>query len=198
VPDTLSHLFWDSCVFCAFLRDERTIYDVDSIRQYLEEAKAGKHRLYTSSIALVEVLPSQIKKPGVASFQSFINDFQGAVVISDASPNVMHTAAQLRDLPYKKGNSAGRRLSTPDAIMLASCLELKEALDVPIDFFHTFDDGKKRGIDGKAVPLISYEDWCEGFTSEQMVIAQRVIALIRRRPIHPTPGLPYDASKKAE
>jgi len=48
-----------------------------------------------------------------------------AIIIVDATPNVMHLAAQLKDLPYKKGNSAKRRLGTPDAIMLAGCLTFK-------------------------------------------------------------------------
>jgi predicted nucleic acid-binding protein len=171
------------------LRDERATYDVDSIEQYLQEAKVGKHRIYTSSIALAEVVPSAITKPGVGSFEEFIDDFQGSIIIVDATPNVMNLAAHLKDLPYKKGNSSKRRLGTPDAIMLAGCLTAQEVLGVKIDFFHTFDDGKKRGPDGKGVPLISYEDWCEGFSTDQMKVADRVIKLNRRKPIHPNPDM---------
>ena len=189
MPNGASNLFWDSCVFYAFLRDERAAYDVDSIQQYLQEAKQGNHRIYTSSLVSAEVIPSAIVKPGIGSFLDFVDDFQGAIIIVDTTPNVMHTAGRLKDLPYKKGNSPGRRLSTPDAIMLASCLALKEAMGVQVDFFHTFDDGKKRGLEGKMVPIISYEDWCEGFSPEQMVVANRLIELNRRRPIHPTPRL---------
>lgn len=189
MSDIASHLFWDSCVFYAFLRDERATYDVDSIEQYLQETKAGKHRIYTSSVALAEVVPSAITKPGVGSFQDFIDDFQGSIIIVDATPNVMNLAAQLKDLPYKKGNSGKRRLGTPDAIMFASCLTAQDVLGVKVDFFHTFDDGKKRGPDGKGIPLISYEDWCEGFNSDQMRVADRVIKLNRRKPIHPRPDM---------
>jgi hypothetical protein len=101
----------------------------------------------------------------------------------------MNLAAQLKDLPYKKGNSGKRRLGTPDAIMFASCLTAQDVLGVKIDFFHTFDDGKKRGPDGKGIPLISYEDWCEGFNNDQMRVADRVIKLNRRKPIHPRPDM---------
>ena len=59
-----SNLFWDSCVFTAFLRDESGAYDVNSIAQYLTEAREGKHRIYTSSLVFAEVLPSSMK-PGV-------------------------------------------------------------------------------------------------------------------------------------
>jgi len=55
----------------AILRDERATYDVDSIEQYLQEAKAGKHRIYTSSIALAEVVPSAITKPGIGFVSRF-------------------------------------------------------------------------------------------------------------------------------
>lgn len=189
MADGMSHLFWDSCVFYAFLREESASYDVQSIEQYLSEARDGKHKIYASSLVFAEIIPSAIKKPGIGSCQQFIHDLQGAVIIIDASPNVMHIAGTLKDLPYKKGNSSGRRLSTTDAIMLASCLELKEAFGVKVDFFHTFDDGKKRGPEGKMVPLISYEDWCTEFAPDQKKIADPVIGLNRRRPIHPTPGL---------
>jgi hypothetical protein len=168
----VSQLFWDSCVFYAFLRDEQDAYDVNSIHQYLHESKEGKHKIYASSLVFAEVLPSAIIKPGIGSFQDFIDDFQGAIIILDAGPNIMQRAARLKDLSYKKGNSPGRRLSTPDAIMLASCVELQDVLGVQVDFFHTFDNGKKRGPEGKMVPLISYEEWCEGFSAEKMAVAE--------------------------
>lgn len=184
-----SNLFWDSNVFMAFLRDERSVYDVDSIAQYLSEARSGKHQIYTSSLVFAEVLPSSMKA-GSGSFQDFVDDFQGDIVIVDASPNVTQMAGRLRDLPYRKGASANRRLGTPDAIMLASCLYLIQALGIRVTAFHTFDDGRRRGPEGRSVPLLSYQEWCEGFSAGQMRIAKPVIDLARVRPIHPSPALP--------
>lgn len=75
--------------------------------------------------------------------------------------------------------------------MLASCIDVRDNGGVKIEFFHTFDDGKKRDpVDGKMTPLISYEDWCSGFTPEQMAVAKPVLDLNRRKPIHPSPPLP--------
>jgi predicted nucleic acid-binding protein len=185
-----SDLFWDSCVFTAFLRDEQVAYDVNSITQYLAEAREGKHKIYTSSLVFAEVLPSTMTKPEIGSFQDFVDDFQGAIIIVDATPNVMQIAGRLRDLPYRKSSSLGRRLATPDAIILASCIYLVEAMGVRVNAFHTFDNGRRRGPDGKSVPLLSFHEWCEGFTAEQMRIAKPVIDLNRRRPIHPSPKLP--------
>jgi hypothetical protein len=114
----------------------------------------------------------------------------------DPTPNIMHMAAKLKDLPYKKGIAKPRRLSTPDAIILASCAYVRDILGVKIDLFHTFDDGKKRDpVDGKMVPLLSYEQWCEGFSPPQMAVAKPVIELNRRLPIHPSPTLPGVAGR---
>jgi len=184
-----SNLFWDSNVFTAFLRDEQGVYDVNSIAQYLGEARERKHQIYTSSLVFAEVLPSSMK-PGVGSFEEFLDDFRGALIIVDASPNVTQIAGRLRDLPYRKGTSTNRRLATPDAIMLASGIYLTDAMGVRLTAFHTFDDGRRRGPEGRSVPLLSYHEWCEGSTSAQMLVAKPVIDMPRRRPIHPSPNLP--------
>ena len=138
---------------------------------------------------LAEVVPSAITRSGVGTFQSFIDDLQGAVTIVTPSPDVMHRTALLKDLLYRKGNSRGRRLSTTDAIMLASCIEISEAWGVRIDAFHTFDDGRRRGFEGRMVPLLSYHEWCEGFTPEQLRIVDPVIQLNRCKPEHKAPYL---------
>ena len=184
----MPNLFWDSCVFYAYL-DHQTPHDISGIEQYLHEAKAGKHRLYASSLVLAEVVPSAITNPDVGTFQEFIDDLQGAVTIVTPSPDVMHRAALLKDLPYVKSTSKGRRLSTTDAIMLSSCLEIQDEWGLSIDAFHTFDDGKKRGLEGKMVPLISYHEWCEDFTEAHLEIAEPAIQLRRCRPHHPAPLL---------
>ena len=103
------NLFWDSCIFYAYL-DSETTHDTSGIEQYLHEARNGEHRLYASSLVLAEVVPSAITKPEVGTFQDFIDDLQGAVTIVTPSPSVMHHAALLKDLPYKKSTSKGRRL----------------------------------------------------------------------------------------
>ena len=61
-------------MFYAFLADNRANYDVDSIAQYLQEAKNGNCRIYASTLVLAEVTPSAIKKTGVGSFQDFIDE----------------------------------------------------------------------------------------------------------------------------
>lgn len=180
-------LFWDSCIFDAYLYDQSALYDVLSIGQYLEDAKRNPPLcvIYTSSVVFVEVLSSKIKRPAVGSMLDFVNDFVGQIIVIDATVNVMHLAGQLRDIPYKKAPSESRVLSTGDSIMLASCLYLEEAYGVRIDEFHTFDAGKKR----KTVPLLSYDEWCEGLSADEEALTKRVRGLKRKIPKHPAPPL---------
>lgn len=168
--------------------DETHAYDVRSIKQYLSDAQSGKVTIYMSSISAVEILPSKLKKSN--SFEDFMDDYQGVIVLSDPGPNVMTLAGRLRDLPYKKGNSEKRRLSTPDAIILATAVHLQEALNVKLDCFHTFDRGKQKSSDGKkAIPIIGYEQWCEGFDVDQRALSEKVTGMNRCEPTHPEPTM---------
>lgn len=181
--------FWDSCVFSAYLRDEKEAYDIPSIEAYLASAKDGKIRIYCSSISSGEVLPSHIK--GGGTFDDFIADYEGVVIPHDADPNVMRMCGRFRDLPYKKGESMNRRLATPDAIILATAVHLRDAYGVNFVAFHTFDGGGKKDLDGnRSIPILGYETWCEGFVPEQMAIANQIIGLNRCKPIHPAPQIP--------
>ncbi|HLW93030.1 MAG TPA: hypothetical protein VKS78_17240, partial [Roseiarcus sp.] len=173
----------------------------------LEDLKEKKVQIYTSSIVFAEVLPSALKKPEIGSFQAFLKDFEGMINVIDATPNVMQLAGLLKDLPYKKivGKDAKdgpiiatRRLSTGDAIMLATCAHLIEAFKVKVDAFHTYDQGKKRDpVEGKMVPIISYETWCDKFSPEQFAVASRVTGFKRKQPTHPMPRLEFPPSSES-
>lgn len=185
MAEPVTNLLWDTCVFSAFLYDETATYDVPSIQQFLAETKAGKHRIYTSSIVFAEIASSKVKKAGPGSIDELINDLVGATIVVDASVNIFQLAGRLKDIPYRKGKSVNRRLSTGDAVMLATALYVQDAFEVTLDAFHTFDDSKK-----KFIPLLSYHEWCEGLTGEKAALARRVCSLKREKPIHPTPTLP--------
>jgi predicted nucleic acid-binding protein len=185
VSKKCDNLFWDSCVFIAFLNNESSAYDINSIEQYLSEARSGLCRIYSSTVALAEVRPSFLVRKSIGSFSEFVDDLGGAVVLIDPNPNLMDLSGRLRDLSYQKSNSKKRTLATPDAIMLATAVHLEDDLSVELTHFHTFDKGRKRGDEGKSVPLLTYEEWCEGLENDEL--AQRVIALPRCAPIHPTP-----------
>ena len=86
-----TNLFWDSCVFGAFLYDEK---DLDSIKLFIAEAKAAKYIIYTSSIIFAEIADSKIKQPGIGS----MNDLVGATIPVDPSINIMTLAGRLKDI----------------------------------------------------------------------------------------------------
>lgn len=183
----MQNLFWDSNVFLAFLNRENIAYDVDSIKQFLEDTKApkNKYKIYTSIITLAEISPRKLAKSDYESFQEFLDDFEGAIEIMADDPNIMYLAGRLRDVKYKKGNEEGRILTLGDAIMLATAIELEETFGVSINYFHTFDDGKgKKGPEGaKGISLLNFQDWCEGIQNDPDVT--RVRKLNRCKPDHP-------------
>lgn len=188
MSDGMPYFFWDSCVFSALLYDENSSYDLPSIEKYLSEAKNGKIRIVTSSVVFAEIAQSKIKNKKIGSINDLINDMVGAVVVVDASVNIFRLAGQLKDIPYKKGVSEKRFLSTGDAIMLSTALYIEEAFEVKIDCFYTFDNAQR-----KQVPLLDYHLWCEGLRGPKAQLAQRVCSLKRAKPIHPTPELALDS-----
>jgi hypothetical protein len=184
-------LFWDSCVLNAFLYDEGDKYDIAHIKQFLDEARNDRlYDIYASSISLAEFSNKKLKVPNTGSLIEFFADYTGHINVIDPTPNIIILAGRLRELRYTKSPDGVRVLSVPDAIMLATCLNLQDAFGVKIDVFHTFDDGKKGGT-----PLLSFHDWCNGFTDEDDALTKRVCALRRQKPIHPRPELPLTPTR---
>jgi predicted nucleic acid-binding protein len=187
MSDHLQHFYWDTCIFIAYLNGENLAYGqaVDDIAQYLAEAIVGSCRIYTSTLTIAEIPRSRLKgTSGFATFRDFLEDYRGAVTQIAPDPNVMEMAGDLHSMKYTK-NGGNRILETPDAIHLASAVALEKSYGVSLDAFHTFDNGGQRSIGGRAVPILTYETWCEPCKNEPIV--QEVIRLNRARPMHPAP-----------
>ena len=101
----------------------------------------------------------------------------------------MRLASELRSVIYTK-TGGERRLHTPDAIHLASALALTETYGVELEAFHTFDSGKRRDPEGKGVPLLGFETWCEQCKTDP--VARRVIEMSRTKPVHPEKAMNLD------
>lgn len=187
----LKHYFWDSCVFIAFLNDDSHAYDTASLAKFIEETKEKNGcKIYSSTIALAEVTPNRLKASAHGTFQDFLKDFRGSIQLLEAGPYVNTNAGLLKDVPYKKNNSNKRVLTTGDAIMLATALELEESYEVQLDAFHTYDNGRGKGNpEGKGVPLLDYHLWLDDVDRTELV--ERVVALNRCKPIHANPGLDF-------
>ncbi|MDH6268409.1 putative nucleic acid-binding protein [Rhizobium sp. SG_E_25_P2] len=181
--------FWDSCVFIAFLNNDRSSYDVESLEAFLKDSEAsGGPRIFTSSIALAEVSPGKLKNSAHSSFSSFLNDFRNSISVVDTSPFININAGLLKDVRYKKGASDKRILTTGDAIMLATALEIEETYGIKLDAFHTYDNGRGKGNpEGRGVPILGFHEWLDDVPETDLI--KRVVALNRVKPIHPEPSL---------
>jgi hypothetical protein len=182
MPDEVKQYYWDTCVFIAHLADERADHGpiIDDIGQFLEEAQRGECVLHCSTITMAEITRHNLK--GGHDFDQFMTLWGGGIVPLSPGPNTMRLASELRSLIYSK-TGGERRLHTVDAIHLASALTLIDDYGVELEAFHTFDKGGKRDPEGKGVPLVGYQDWCEECADDPL--ARRIIDMTRTNPIHP-------------
>jgi predicted nucleic acid-binding protein len=184
----ITHYYWDACVFLAYLNKEASYgIHIDHIDQFLDDAKAGHCRLYTSTITLAEITKLNLKSPEYGNFSEFLVNFRSVIVPVDPNPQAMLKASHLRGMIYTK-TTGKRKLATPDAIHIATAMALGDTFGVTLDAFHTFDAGAgKGGPDGPGLPILGYEEWCEQCSDDETV--KRVIAMKRVKPTHPAPRL---------
>lgn len=183
--ENIPQFYWDTCIFIAHLNDDRGAYGstIDDIGQFLDEAKVGKCRIHCSTLTIAEITKHNMKPGEHRSFSSFLADFRGAVIPLAPDPNIMALASELRSLTYTKTGGV-RKLHTPDAIHLASAIALVETYGIgQLDAFHTFDNGKTRGLEGPGTPLLTFETWCESCADDPL--ARKIIDMKRCHPLHP-------------
>jgi hypothetical protein len=181
--------FWDSCVFCAYLSDARHAYDIASIDQYLADTISGKCHIYALTLIFGEDRESHLTRSGVGSFDSFFDSLSGAATMITPDVNTLKMAGRFRDITYKK-TGGERQMGLGDAVMLASCLQMEDVYGVTIDAFHTYDAGKKRGSEGKCVPILNFEEWCKELSENQRRTIDPIVKLRRTQPIYPQHLLP--------
>lgn len=181
--------YWDTCVFIAYLADEREAYGaiIDDIGQFLDEAQRGDCVIHCSTITIAEITRNYCKDG--LNFDDFMKQWGGGIVALSPDPNTMRIASELRSSIYTK-TGGERKLHTADAIHLATALTLIDAYGVSLDEFHTFDNGGKRSPEGKGVPLLGYDTWCALCADDPLV--KRVIDLNRCIPQHPAKTLSFN------
>lgn len=186
-------LLWDTCVLYRWFQPDETDY-VDHIKKYLEESAAGAVDIYLSSISLAEIKPSAVSKSGFTPLQ-IVSAISNSFILVDTSPDIMSLAGYLRDQRYRHvdgptDRAAERPLSLGDSIHLATAVALREEYGVQNLTIHTFDLGRKKDFEHekKTVPMIGFENWTRDCPSDEQV--QKVIALERKMPEHPSCQLP--------
>lgn len=200
MSDSVVDLFWDSNVLARFLTEVPPDYLPD-INQYILNSRAKKCRIWISTLLYAEVRPSQLKQKNYDNVLDLINALEGSCIPIGPTPPILLRAARLRDYSYRsaspqKGEKT-RVLTVPDLIHLATCLHVKEARKRQDIVFHTFDDGKGRNYEEKAVSLLRYHEYATHLQDDLDVVA--VCNLTRQRPQHPLPSLdlPYPPDKAA-
>jgi len=181
--DAPQHLFWDSCVITRYLTGNPPGNE-GVLNKLVDEAKAGKLKIWHSTLIYTEVRPKQLAEGGFASMSEFIDDMAGALFPIGPTPSILTRAGRVRDYSYlhhsPQDNEKTRVLSVPDAIQLCTCLHVKEDRGVSDIVFCTYDDGKGKNYEERAVSLLRFHDYATAHVNDPDVAA--VCELDRRKP----------------
>lgn len=181
--DAPRHLFWDSCVLTRYLTGVPPGNE-GVLNKLIDEARAGKIKIWHSTILYTEVRPKQLKEGGFGSMAELIDDMAGALFPIGPTPSILMRAGRIRDHVFlhhtPQAGEKPRVLTVPDSIQLATCLHVKEDRRVHDLAFCTYDDGKGANYEQKAVSLLRFHDYARAHASDPDVAA--VIGLDRRKP----------------
>jgi predicted nucleic acid-binding protein len=139
-------VFWDSCVFIAWIKDERDKHGADAladIEGMIQAAQANELVIVTSIIARLEVLESDIPAHKRGDYDTLMRNSR-RYHHQDLTHPIVETAHFIRDY-YKQAtrNSDDRTLSVPDSIMLATAIETEAS---PLYTFDEKGDKKCLGL----------------------------------------------------
>jgi predicted nucleic acid-binding protein len=124
--------YWDTCLFLAWLNDERRKQgEMDGVREVIARHKRREVRLITSVLTQIEVLQSKMPVGVGTSFLDFLKRMTRVSV----DTKIARLAHDLRDHYAALAASTGSKLlSTADAIHLATAIHHR------VSEFHTFDE----------------------------------------------------------
>lgn len=183
MSDESRNLFWDSCVLTRYLTGIPPGFE-GTLAKLVDEAKAKKVRIWHSTILYAEVRPDQLAKAGYSEMAELIDALEGALFPIGPTASIMMRASRLRPYAYMhhtpQSQEKTRVLTVPDAIQLCTCLHVKEDRGISDIVFNTYDDGKGKNYEEKAVSLLRFEEYAGAFADDPDVAA--VCALTRKPP----------------
>ena len=138
MPEVPSIVYWDSCLFLAYVNEEPNRVEV--VSTLLESSAAGELTIYTSDLSRVEVSFSVNERE-----QGSLNPEVEAQIASLWDGEVADMVefnvgiAELASTLIRESVARGRSLKPYDATHLATAQWLRNNA-VGIDQFHTYDD----------------------------------------------------------
>jgi predicted nucleic acid-binding protein len=134
--------YWDTCIFYAWLKDEKRADqgELEGIQHILELNKKKQNKIITSTITNSEILEGNLTKEQMDNFQSAL--LKGTFSTISVDIKISETARQIREYYYP----TGKTVCTPDAIHLATAILYK------VQVFHTFDERGDKDCRG-LIPL---------------------------------------------
>jgi hypothetical protein len=140
-----------------------------------------------------------LKHKGYNRFEEFEEDFRSIFKIISPNRMILSRCSHLKDVSFTRSGGS-RVVGTPDAIQLLTCLHVQQDMGVEDIIFHTLDEGKAKGWEGKCVPLIGFENWtpADGISKASRSIVDQIILLPRLKPMHPQPNLLWSCENEQE
>ena len=138
MPDPPQNLYWDSCVFLAYVNEEPDRVGV--VTDLLESSSNDEIKIFTSDLSRVEVAFStseQNKQSLDAQTEARIDNLWDDYVVTMVDFHI-GIAGQARSL-MRHAIENGWQMKPYDAVHLATAQWLSEN-GIRIDEFHTFDD----------------------------------------------------------
>jgi hypothetical protein len=142
-PQKPRKIYWDSCIFFVWIKDEPQDESVkNGIEQTIELAYQGNVIIVTSAVTLIEVLQSKMTSEQKQKFREIFH--HRSLQLVDLERRIAEKAAVIREAydsrTYdKKGNCIGGSfMSLGDSIHIATALHLG------VNEMHTLDGSGKR------------------------------------------------------
>ena len=129
-------IYWDSCVFLAWLKDEdRPGTEMADLASVVEEIGKNNFHLITSVTTKIEVLPKRSGENVITRFNELFKQKNVDAVIIDE--RIANKASEIREYYIEESKRTKER-----ALGFADTLHLATAIIREASIFHTFDDGK--------------------------------------------------------
>jgi hypothetical protein len=185
--------FWDSCTLIRYLTQVPADL-IGDMSKMIDDAKAGKRKIWISTILFAEFRPSLLNSNSkFRTIEELISEMEG--VLRPVTPNMEITlrAGRMRNHSFfrpdgiRQATEKERVLTVPDSIQLSTSLFVKEAMGIDDIEFHTFDDGRGKNYEEKAVSLLRFDDYSKHISGCEAVEAAR--KLVRIKPALQDPNL---------